>query len=47
MNALERFHELAPQLRQELGDDAYMRLRTEIENLQFEQAAQMLTTGVL
>ena len=45
MNALERFHELAPQLRQELGDDAYMRLRSEIENLQFEQAAQMLTSG--
>jgi len=44
MSALEQFKQIAPELRHELGDPAYQQLRDQIENLQFQRAAQTLAT---
>jgi hypothetical protein len=44
--ALDRFRQIAPQLRQSLGPDAYERARDHVDCLQFNEAAAILQAAV-
>ena len=46
LSAMQRFAELAPDLRRHLGREAYGRLREQMDNLQFGQVADALSTAL-
>jgi PAS domain S-box-containing protein len=45
LSALDRFHTLAPRLRQQLGADRFQRLQAQMDHLQFSDAADLLAPG--
>jgi hypothetical protein len=42
LSAMERFRDVAPQLRRQLGAQRYDELQAQIDNLQFNDAADLL-----
>ncbi|TXC65514.1 Hpt domain-containing protein [Piscinibacter aquaticus] len=47
LSALQRFAEWAPELRRQLGREAYAALREQMDNLQFAEVAAALTAQLL